>query len=127
MDLETHLAAETEKLAQLPPSTATAQPSEEEVLIDETTKAQVLVKYLTDALSVAQLLRDVVPLACQLLGSKTASDVTEAIAFFLTASRFQVNNAIVGAAHVRLSLCARHVCRCTQDAGADVVQGRGHP
>ena len=50
----------------------------------------VLVQYLTDSHLFAQNLRSVIRVASQLLGSKTNTDIKEAIEFFITAAVFQV-------------------------------------
>ena len=64
--------------------------------IDELTKAHVMVKYLTDTLRFTRQLEEAVPIVSQLLGSKTATDIVEAINFFTVATTFQLNNAIHG-------------------------------
>ena len=70
--------------------------------VDEVTRSQVLIKFLTDTMWFARQLRDSVPVIGQLLGSKSTSDVTEAIDFFLAASKFQVNDSILGSSMKRV-------------------------
>ena len=41
-------------------------------------------------------MENAIPVVCQLLGSKTVSDVVEAVNFFVTAFEFGLNNAING-------------------------------
>ena len=48
-----------------------------------------------------------VPVVCQLLGSKTVSDVTEAIDFFVTAYEFGLNNAINGVRRMLVLIWSR--------------------
>lgn len=63
----------------------------------ETVQQQrVLVQYLSDSLFFAQQLRQVIYVAAQLLGSRTNTDVKEAIEFFVTAAEFQVAGCIEG-------------------------------
>lgn len=49
-----------------------------------------------DSMMFAAQVQKSIPLLCQLLTSKTTSDVLEAIHFYVTAYEFGVNNAIVG-------------------------------
>jgi hypothetical protein len=64
--------------------------------VDAFTKAHVLVKYLTDALQFTTQLHSAVPVVSQLLGSKTASDIIEAVGFFKTATLFSLDSAMDG-------------------------------
>lgn len=52
--------------------------------------------YFTDALQFINSLQDCVPIAAQLLGSKVASDVLEALEFLCVAEQFKLNQASVG-------------------------------
>ena len=62
-----------------------AQPENE---VNEVSKQQVLVLYLHDTLAFAVQIQKAVPVICQLLGSKTVTDVLEAIEFFVTGFEF---------------------------------------
>lgn len=41
------------------------------------------------------LIQQAIPVVCQLLGSKTTTDVTESISFFVTAKGFEIENSQV--------------------------------
>ena len=51
---------------------------------------------LQDSLSFATQIQSAVPIICQLLSSKTNSDVLEAIEFFVTGVEFGVDSAVIG-------------------------------
>ena len=55
-----------------------------------------VVNYYTDAVQFISALQDCVPIATQLLGSKVASDVLEALDFLRIAQRFNLNQASEG-------------------------------
>jgi len=57
------------------------------------TKAKVVTKYLTDAAAFALQMEAVIPIVCQLLASKSASDVVESISFVVAACHFGVDTA----------------------------------
>jgi condensin complex subunit 1 len=57
---------------------------------------QVLVAYLKDCIKFVQHLETATPVICQLLGSKTASDVLEAINFFVMCHEFGISTAKEG-------------------------------
>ena len=48
-----------------------------------------------------------IPVICQLLGSKTTSDVSEAINFFVTAYEFGLTNAIFGVRRMLVLIWSR--------------------
>ena len=55
-----------------------------------------LVNYYKDSLNFAVAVNEAVPVICTLLGSKSISDVQEAINFFVTAFEFGLLNAMIG-------------------------------
>lgn len=59
-------------------------------------KQAAVVQYYTDALQFINALQDCVPIATQLLGSKVASDVLEALEFLSTAEQFSLSGASEG-------------------------------
>ena len=59
-------------------------------------KQAAVVQYYTDALQFINALQDCVPTATQLLGSKVASDVLEALEFLCTAEQFSLSDAAEG-------------------------------
>ncbi|XP_055958438.1 condensin complex subunit 1 isoform X2 [Patella vulgata] len=65
-------------------------------LVNEVAKQQVLVQYLKDSTTFANQIQQGVPIICQLLGSKTTSDVFEAIEFFVTGFEFGVAATMMG-------------------------------
>ncbi|XP_022241936.1 condensin complex subunit 1-like [Limulus polyphemus] len=65
-------------------------------VVNEVTKQQILVQYLKDSVQFAQKIQVALPVVCQLLGSRTVSDVLEAIDFFVTAFEFGVRDAMSG-------------------------------
>ncbi|XP_076315224.1 condensin complex subunit 1-like isoform X2 [Tachypleus tridentatus] len=65
-------------------------------VVNEVTKQQILVQYLKDSVKFAQKIQIALPIVCQLLGSRTVSDVLEAIDFFVTAFEFGVRDAMSG-------------------------------
>ncbi|XP_064610959.1 condensin complex subunit 1-like [Liolophura sinensis] len=73
-----------------------ARRASESGVVNELTKQQVLVQYLKDSMTFAAQVQKSIPLLCQLLTSKTTSDVLETIHFYVTAFEFGVNNAIIG-------------------------------
>ncbi|PIK49362.1 putative condensin complex subunit 1 [Apostichopus japonicus] len=68
----------------------------EKISVTEVTKQQVLVQYLQDCVTFAKLVQEAVPILCQLLVSKTNSDVLEAVSFFVSAFEFGVTNSQEG-------------------------------
>ena len=64
--------------------------------MQDAAKQKVLIQYLTDAIQFVQQMENVIPVACELLGSKSPSDVTEAIELFVTAAEFALDGAIKG-------------------------------
>ncbi|ESO89837.1 hypothetical protein LOTGIDRAFT_61640, partial [Lottia gigantea] len=65
-------------------------------VLNDITKQQVLVQYLKDSTTFADHIQQAVPIICQLLGSKTTSDVFEAIEFFVTGFEFGVTATMLG-------------------------------
>ena len=63
---------------------------------EEALKQAAVVQYYTDALQFINALQDCVPTATQLLGSKVASDVLEALEFLSTAEQFSLSGASEG-------------------------------
>lgn len=62
----------------------------------EALKQAVVVNYYTDALQFTTALQDCVPIAVQLLGSKVASDVLEALEFLCVCKQFKLSQASEG-------------------------------
>lgn len=71
-------------------ATDTVKPKAEAEAVAELTKQQIVTQYLQDATAFARTVAAAVPLASQLLGSKTASDAAEAINFLVAAHQFGV-------------------------------------
>ncbi|KAK3104798.1 hypothetical protein FSP39_010318 [Pinctada imbricata] len=69
---------------------------EDTTVINEFSKQQILVQYLKDCLAFATQIQAAVPIICQLLGSKTVTDVLEAIDFFVTGFEFGVTATMMG-------------------------------
>jgi hypothetical protein len=63
---------------------------------EEAFKQAAVVQYYTDALQFINALQECVPTATQLLGSKVASDVLEALEFLSTAEQFSLSGASEG-------------------------------
>lgn len=59
-------------------------------------KSRKALKFYSEAVEFITNIQNAVPTLCQLLGSKNTTDVLEGIQFFITASRFNLENAIVG-------------------------------
>ena len=64
--------------------------------VDEVTKSTVIVTYLTDLMQFTHSLTQACQTISQLLGSRSNSDVIEAVSFFVIAMSFNVTDAIVG-------------------------------
>lgn len=62
----------------------------------ELEKQKFLVNYLKDSMNFITGLNEALPTICTLLGSKSASDVQEAIGFFVSAFEFGLYNAMIG-------------------------------
>ncbi len=75
---------------------AASHPTENETVITDLSKQQVLVQYLKDSMIFAGQIQRAVPIIAQLLGSKNNSDVFEAIEFFCTGFEFGVTNTLMG-------------------------------
>ena len=54
------------------------------------------IEHLEKGIKYIKLIEEAVPTICQLLGSKNASDITETINFFVSATNFQVESANIG-------------------------------
>lgn len=90
---ETPVETETDTTEDAPqeqtPTASQPRGSEEEAAaVAELTKQQVVTQYLQDASAFAKVLSQAIPVASQLLGSKTASDATEAVNFLVVAHLF---------------------------------------
>ncbi|KAJ8021490.1 Condensin complex subunit 1 [Holothuria leucospilota] len=68
----------------------------ENITVSEVTKQQVLTQYLQDCVNFAKLVQKAVPILCELLVSKTNSDVLEAVSFFVSAFEFGVTSSHEG-------------------------------
>ncbi|XP_061198116.1 condensin complex subunit 1-like [Saccostrea echinata] len=69
---------------------------EKDPIVNEVSKQQVLVQYLKDCCAFATQIQASVPVICQLLGSKTITDILEAIDFFVTGFEFGVTLTMMG-------------------------------
>ncbi|XP_048728818.2 condensin complex subunit 1-like isoform X3 [Ostrea edulis] len=69
---------------------------EKDPIVNEVSKQQVLVQYLKDCCAFATQIQAAVPVICQLLGSKTVTDILEAIDFFVTGFEFGVALTMIG-------------------------------
>ncbi|KAK3602734.1 hypothetical protein CHS0354_017179 [Potamilus streckersoni] len=70
--------------------------TQDQNIVNELSKQQVLVQYLQDSLAFATLIQEAIPIISQLLGSKTTSDILEAVEFFVTGYEFGLTASIVG-------------------------------
>lgn len=59
-------------------------------------KQKMLVLYLRDCAGFAEKIQEVIPTLCEMLYSRTQSDIHEAIAFFVSAHRLGIKGAILG-------------------------------
>ncbi len=75
---------------------AEAEPAQASAAMLELAEARVRLSYYRDAVLFAEQIENVITLACQLLGSKNLTDVTEAINFFVACDQFGVQGASVG-------------------------------
>ncbi|XP_071502768.1 condensin complex subunit 1-like [Diadema antillarum] len=66
---------------------------EEDPVVNEVSKQQILVQYLSDCVNFAGMVKTCVPTVCELLSSKQTTDILEAVGFFVTAQEFGVSNA----------------------------------
>lgn len=71
------------------------KPVEDEV-VNEISKQQIVVQYLKDSLIFATQIQTAVPMISQLLGSKSISDVLEAVEFFITGFEFGLSIMLIG-------------------------------
>lgn len=69
---------------------------EEEDVVADVQKQQVLVKYLKDCVNFAEQIKTAIPLVCSMLYSASVSDCQEAIDFFVTAHEFEVQGSLIG-------------------------------
>ncbi|XP_032230454.1 condensin complex subunit 1 [Nematostella vectensis] len=76
-------------------------------LVNDIGRQQVIVQYLKDYVSFQTEMERAVPVICQLLGSKTTTDVSEAIEFCVTAHEFGLRNAIVGVRRMLVLIWSR--------------------
>lgn len=67
-----------------------------EEIVNALSKQQVLVKYLEDTVKFAEQITKALSLICEFMNSKVATDVLEAIDFFVTAFEFGVRGAVTG-------------------------------
>ncbi|XP_052083099.1 condensin complex subunit 1-like isoform X2 [Mytilus californianus] len=68
----------------------------DEVVVNEISKQQIVVQYLKDSLLFATQIQKAVPMICQLLGSKSITDVLEAVEFFITGFEFGLGIMMMG-------------------------------
>ncbi len=66
-----------------------------------------LLQFYREAVEFIRQMQDAVPTLCQLLGSNNSSDVLEGIQFFITATRFNLENAIVGVRKMLMLIWAK--------------------
>lgn len=112
-DLQENLLEEQEKLKKLeeaaPPPPPTQNPDNEDegedgeqgaVVLptqsEEIVKQKLLIQYLTDCVKFSKIIQESLPVVAQLLGSKQATDILEAIDFFVSAFEFGLVNAMIG-------------------------------
>nr|XP_054768299.1 condensin complex subunit 1-like [Lytechinus pictus] len=69
---------------------------DEDPVVNELSKQQILVQYLSDCVKFAGMVKMCVPTVCELLSSKQTTDILEAVTFFVTAHEFGVSNAADG-------------------------------
>lgn len=77
-------------------SAADATEIDEDSLVNDVNRQQMLVKYLGDSVKFAEQIRIAIPLVCSLLYSQSVTDAQEAIDFFVAAYRFGVQGSIIG-------------------------------
>ncbi|CAG2222377.1 CAPD2 [Mytilus edulis] len=71
------------------------QPADD-LVVNEISKQQIVVQYLKDSLLFATQIQKAVPMICQLLGSKSITDVLEAVEFFITGFEFGLGIMMMG-------------------------------
>ncbi|XP_065194710.1 condensin complex subunit 1-like [Sycon ciliatum] len=79
VDLEELIARTGEQCAQGAMSAISAE---------QLTKQAMIVKYLADAVIFSEKMQNAIPILCQLLGSKSTTDIMEAVEFFVAAHQF---------------------------------------
>ncbi|XP_022328669.2 condensin complex subunit 1-like isoform X1 [Crassostrea virginica] len=77
-------------------SSGLEEEKEKDPIVNVISKQQVLVQYLKDCFAFATQIQAAVPVICQLLGSKTNTDILEAIDFFVTGFEFGVTLTMIG-------------------------------
>jgi condensin complex subunit 1 len=70
--------------------------SADDSIVNNVSKQQILVKYLSDCVKFTEQIQIAIPLVSDLLLSRNISDVQEAIEFFVSAYKFGVQDAITG-------------------------------
>ncbi|XP_052287084.1 condensin complex subunit 1-like isoform X2 [Dreissena polymorpha] len=73
-----------------------ADSQKDPTVANEVAKQQVLVQYLKESLAFATQLQNSIPVIAQLLGSKTSTDVMEAVEFFVTGFEFGLTSTMIG-------------------------------
>ncbi|KAK3726740.1 hypothetical protein QZH41_008305, partial [Actinostola sp. cb2023] len=76
-------------------------------MVNDIIKQQLVVQYLKDYVNFQTKMETAVPVICQLLGSKTTSDVSESIEFFVTSYEFGLRNAIIGVRRMLVLIWSR--------------------
>lgn len=89
--------------------------------VNDITKQQLIVQFLKDYVHFQTLMEKAVPTVCQLLGSKTISDVNESIEFFVVASEFGLQSAIIGVRRMLVLIWSRDTA--VRDAVVEAYKG----
>ncbi|KAJ7379614.1 meiotic chromosome condensation [Desmophyllum pertusum] len=90
-------------------------------LVNDITKQQMVVQFLKDYVYFQTQMEKAIPTVCQLLGSKTISDVNESIEFFVVASEFGLQSAIIGVRRMLVLIWSRDTA--VRDAVVEAYKG----
>ncbi|XP_015767731.1 PREDICTED: condensin complex subunit 1-like [Acropora digitifera] len=90
-------------------------------IVNEITKQQMVVQFLKDYVHFQTQMEKAIPTVCQLLGSKTISDVNESIEFFVVASEFGLRSAILGVRRMLVLIWSRD--NAVRDAVVEAYKG----
>lgn len=100
-------------------SSSSSQPTNG--IVNEITKQQMVVQFLKDYVHFQTQMEKAIPTVCQLLGSKTISDVNESIEFFVVASEFGLKSAIIGVRRMLVLVWSRDTA--VRDAVVEAYKG----
>ncbi|CAH3036153.1 unnamed protein product [Pocillopora meandrina] len=90
-------------------------------LVNEITKQQMVVQFLKDYVHFQTQMERAIPTLCQLLGSKSITDVNESIEFFVVASEFGLQSAIIGVRRMLVLIWSRDTA--VRDAVVEAYKG----